>query len=186
MNEVNFAGLQISAVSRQTREGIAQSAMKTFYSEEDFSAIKNLIETRGLKKLFITGDVETGKSCFCKRLIKEIGTYRFIELDKGRDMSPLLNREAVLKGTIKEREGDSYILEHYQLLDQNTLGAWKDAADALILLNPKRENIRNGFDYDTGPTQKNNFDGLSGELVYSNPKTGTFLKIMSKKEMNDR
>jgi len=164
--------------------------MKNFYTWEDLESIKNLAEKYKLKKIYITGDIGTGKSCFCRKFTEQVNGYRLIDLDEERDKDSNKSRNEVLSEVIKENKGNSYILEHYQLLDgeegQNTLAIWEKEADILILLNPKKENIQNGADYDTSPIQKSNFDRLDGKIIYCNSATGTYVKRMNKKDESSK
>lgn len=153
------------------------------YSKEDLESVTKLVEKYKFRKIYITGDVKTGKSDFCNKFNSLTG-YEFINLDRERDENIQKSRNEILVKVVKKKKNNSYILEHYQLLDgedgQNTLAIWEREADILILLNPKRENIKNGADYDTSPIQKSNFDKLDGEIIYCNPATGTYVKRVSK------
>ena len=155
--------------------------MPNFYTQEDLECIKNLVKEYESKKIYITGDVGTGKSHFCKKFTEQVNGYVHIDLDKERNKTEK-SRNEVLSELININKENSYILEHYQLLDgkngQDTLVIWEKEADILILLNPKRENIKNGGDYDTSPIQKSNFDRLDGKIIYCNSATGTYVKWM--------
>jgi len=148
------------------------------FSQEDLDSVINLVEERGLKKIFITGDIKTGKSKFCNEFVEKVNGCLFIELDKERDKRKGETRNEVLDRIIKENKNNFYILDHYGLLQENyicdkknsnTLGVWKKEADILILLNPKAH-------CDIGSTQKNDFDKLDGEIIYCNLETGTYVK----------
>jgi len=160
-----------------------------YYSKEDLESIIKLVKENKFRKIYITGNTKTGKSHFCEKFTKRINGYKLIELDKERKSHPGKSRSEALSSVINENKDNSYILEHYQLLDENylfdnknpnTLNVWKKEADILVLLNPKRKNIKNGFDYDTSPIPKSNFDKLDGEIIYCNPATGTYVKRMNK------
>jgi len=159
----------------------------TYYSKEDLESIIRLVKENKFRRIYITGDVRTGKSSFCEEFVKQINGYEFINLDK--EIKYPEERNKVLSSVINENKGNSYILEFYQLLNENylsdnkkpnTLNIWKKEADILVLLNPKRKNFKNGFDYDIGHIQKGNFDKLDGKIIYSNLATGTYVKRMNK------
>lgn len=152
------------------------------YNNKDLNTIIRLVEENEFKKIFITGNINSGKTSFCKEFVKKISNFKFIELDKERDKEKNMTRSEVLSKVIEENKNSSYIIEHYQLLDENyyvdkknpnTLSVWKDKADMLILLYPQTPIITN---YD----QKEEFEKLNGKIIYYNPETGTYAKKMNK------
>jgi len=159
-----------------------------YYSKKDLEGIIKLIKENNFKRIYVTGDTKTGKSHFCKKFIKQVNDYKFIELDKERKSYLGKSRGEVLNRVIKENRNNSYILEHYDLLNENylldskypsTLNVWKKEANILVLLNPKRENIQNGADYNVGFIKKSSFDKLNGKIIYSNLGTGTYVKCIN-------
>ena len=156
--------------------------MTNFYSEDDFKFIKNFICEQELRKIFITGYTQVGKSTFCKRFIDEVKGCQYIELDHERDMCPLANRNEVLCTAINKHKNNIYILEHWQLLDdeiQQTLRVWEKEADILIMLNPNNMSTKIAFrDY------QERFKRLAGIEIYANKVTGTYIKRMN--EINEK
>ena len=149
---------------------------KNFYSDDDLNKIIEFVKVNGLKKIFITGPMQSGKSKFCKYFTNYCRNYKFIELDKERDHDTTKSRSEVLHKCINENKNTPFILEHYDLLNENyfidsihpnTLDVWKKDADCLILLNPLNK-----------VNQTTSFSSLVGEILYENSNTGTYFKFM--------
>lgn len=165
--------------------------MPNFYTQKDLESIKNLVEECGLKKVYITGYINVGKSTFCTEFNSRLTDYKHINIDDiKRDVDMGKNRDEALSEalsrTINENKCNSYILEYYDLLDvkpdRNTLKAWGREADILILLNPKREEGENVVYDNVSLVIKKKFEKLNGEIIYCNPSTGTYVKRMNKKD----
>ena len=134
--------------------------------------------------------MRTGKSHFCRKFTEQTNNYEFIELDKERKLNPGKSRNEVLSEVVNKNKNKSYILEHYDLLNKNyfgknTLEVWEKEADILIFLNPKREGIRNGFDYSLGAYFVEKFEKLNGKIIYRNIDTGTYVKCMNKSDKSN-
>ena len=151
--------------------------MTNFYSDDDFKFIKNFVGEQSLRKIYITGYLQVGKSTFCNRFIKEVYDCRYLDLDKMRAAAPGVTRNEVLRTAINENENNFYILEHWQLLDdddQQTLQVWENEADILIMLNPKNTDTEvENRDY------QEKFERLAGKMIYNNQGTGTQVKLMN-------
>ena len=78
---------------------------------------------------------------------------------------------------INKHKNNIYILEHWQLLDddsQQTLRVWEKEADILIMLNPNNMSTKIAFrDY------QERFKRLAGIEIYANKVTGTYIKRMN-------
>lgn len=147
-----------------------------FYNDTDLNIIISLINTYKLRKIFITGPMGSGKSSFCKEFIKFCTGFEYINLDNERDLNNCKYRSQVLCGCINKNIDRSFILDFYDLLNEdytldkvqpNTLSVWRKYADCLILLNPIKDQA-----------YQKSFVNLKGNVLYSNRVTETYFKLM--------
>lgn len=191
-------GQPIWEITQKGKQDLFKQPNREMFTAEDISeTVKNIQEAKA-QKIYIVGNVGSGKSTFARELAGQTN-YRNIDLDHFFQIyRQEKNKEANLTELLDfvlERENPPYIINHSALLSYDL----SNKADMVILLNPKKEEqiksrqIRqknkndgewqnvNVDDYDK--ISQNNLYSLSkirGKIVYNNDKSGTLVKSMEK------
>lgn len=191
-------GKPIWEITQKDRKDLFKQANREMYTNQDINETVKNIQKINAKRVYVVGNVGSGKSTFARDLSRQIN-YKNIDLDhffqiyrqeknKEADLSELLN-------FVLERETPPYIINHSDLLNFDL----EDKADMIVLLNPKKEeqlknrqiredNKTDGEwqnvsvdDYDK--ISQDNLDNLAkikGKIVYNNDKSGTLVKSLEK------
>jgi len=191
-------GQPIWEITQKDKPDLFKQPNREMFTVEDVQeTVKNIRETKA-QKIYIVGNVGSGKSTFARELAQQTN-FKNIDLDHFFQIyRQEKNKEAnllELLSFVLEREEPPYIINHADLLNHNL----SDKADMVILLNPKKEEqlksrqIRqenktdgewqnvNIDDYDK--ISQDNLDNLSkakGKIVYNNDKSGTLVKSLEK------
>lgn len=191
-------GQPIWEITQKDRQDLYKQPNREMFTVEDVQkTVKNIQNTKA-QKIYIIGNVGSGKSTFARELAQQT-SFKNIDLDHFFQIyKQEKNKEANLSELLSfvlEREKPPYIINHSDLLSYNL----SDKADMVILLNPKKEEqiksrqIRqenktdggwqnvNVDDYDK--ISRDNLDILSktkGKIVYNNDKSGTLIKSLEK------
>lgn len=191
-------GRPIWEITRKDKQDLFKQPNREMFTAEDVQeTVKNIQKTKA-QKIYVVGNVGSGKSTFARELA-ELTNFKNIDLDHFFQIyRQEKNKEANLSELLSfvlEREEPPYIINHADLLNHD-LG---DKADMVILLNPKKEEqiksrrIRqenktdgewqnvNVDDYDKiSQDNLDNLDKTKGKIVYNNDKSGTLVKSLEK------
>lgn len=172
---------------------------REMFTGEDLEKTAEIIRQSGSKKIYIVGNVGSGKTTFARELAAETD-FKNIDLDHFFQIfrQENNNKEATLAELLQfviAREQAPYIINHADLLRQDLTGD----ADCLVLLNPRIEEqlksrkIRgaNGAegewqnvgvkDYQKiNENNLNNLESLPGKVAYKNNSSGTIVKLIEK------
>ena len=191
-------GQPIWEITQKDRQDSFKQPNREMYTVEDIKeTVKNIQATKA-QKIYVVGNVGSGKSTFARELAQETN-FKNIDLDHFFQIyRQEKNKEANLSELLSfviEREEPPYIINHADLLNQNLV----DKADMVILLNPKKEeqiksrqirqeNKAEGEwqnvsidDYEKiSQTNLDNLAKTKGETIYNNDKSGIIVKSLEK------
>lgn len=196
VSKIISIGLPIWEITQKNKQDLFKQPNREMFTVEDISeTVKNIQATKA-QRIYLVGNVGSGKSTFARELAGKIN-FKNIDLDHFFQIyRQEKNKEANLSELLSfvlEREDPPYIINHADLLSHNL----SDKADMVILLNPKKEeqmksrqirqeNKADGEwqkvsidDYDK--ISQSNLDSLAktkGKIVYNNDKSGTFVKSL--------
>lgn len=189
-------GKPIWEITQKDKRDLFKQANREMFTVEDIQkTVKNIQETKA-QKIYVVGNVGSGKSTFARELAERTN-FKNIDLDHFFQIyRQEKNEEANLSELLSfvlEREEPPYIINHADLLGYSL----SNKADMVVLLNPKKEEqiksrlIRqenktdgewknvNVDDYNR--ISQDNLDNLAktkGKIVYYNDKSGTFVKSL--------
>lgn len=198
VSKILAIGQPIWEITQKDKQDLFKQPNREMFTAEDVQeTVKNIQRTKA-QKIYVVGNVGSGKSTFARELAGQTN-FKNIDLDHFFQIyRQEKNKEANLSELLSfvlEREEPPYIINHADLLNHNL----SDKADMVVLLNPKKEEqiksrqIRqenktdgewqnvNVDDYDK--ISQGNLDNLAktkGGIVYNNDKSGTLVKSLGK------
>jgi hypothetical protein len=198
VSQILAIGEPIWEITQKGKPDLFKQPNREMFTAEDVrETVKNIQATKA-QKIYVVGNVGSGKSTFARELAGQTN-FKNIDLDHFFQIyRQEKNKEANLSELLDfvlAREEPPYIINHADLLNHNL----SDKADMVILLNPKKEEqiksrqIRqenktdgewqnvNVNDYDK--ISRDNLDNLAkakGQVVYINDKSGTLIKSLEK------
>ncbi len=174
---------------------------RDMYTKTDVETVVSAIKESGSKKIYVIGNVGSGKTTFAREVSRETG-FKNIDVDRwfqifrqeqkreAADLSELLKY-------ILQKEKPPYIINHADLLRQNLI---KDA-DMVVYLNPKKGELlksrqlrsENGAEGEWQTVSKDEYDNIAkknteafknigGALKHHDEKSGTSIRVL---KMND-
>jgi len=193
-------GEPIWEITQKDKKDLFKQPNREMFTVDDVQEIVKNIQATKAQKIYVVGNVGSGKSTFARELAGQTN-FKNIDLDHFFQIyRQEKNEEANLSELLSfvlEREKPPYIINHADLLSHNL----SDKADMVILLNPKKEEqiksrqIRqenkadgewqrvNIDDYDKiSRDNLDNFDKIKGKIVYNNDKSGTLVKLLKPTE----
>jgi len=193
-------GEPIWEITQKDKKDLFKQPNREMFTAEDVQEIVKNIQATKAQKIYVVGNVGSGKSTFARELAGQTN-FKNIDLDYFFQIyRQEKNEEANLSELLSfvlEREKPPYIINHADLLSHNL----SDKADMVILLNPKKEEqiksrqIRqenktdgewqhvNIDDYNKiSRDNLDNFDKIKGKIVYNNDKSGTLVKSLKPTE----
>lgn len=191
-------GQPIWEITQKGKQDLFKQPNLEMFTVEDINETVKNIQTTKAQKIYVVGNVGSGKSTFARELAEQTN-FKNIDLDHFFQIyRQEKNKEANLSELLSfviEREKPPYIINHADLLSYNL----SDKADIVILLNPKKEEqiksrqIRqenktdgewqnvNVNDYDNiSQNNLNNLSKIKGKIVYNNDQSGTIVKSLEK------
>ena len=190
----------IFEISAKDKKDAYKQEGREMYSEDDMDMTLSAIQENGAEKVYIIGNVGSGKTTFSRELSRAT-EFKNVDVDKyfqifrqetGQEAKGL----AELMNFIIDKETPPYILNHADLLQS---GLIPDNADIVIRLNPKKEELLESrrlrthggaegewknvdeADYDAiEQKDRERFDELGGRLVHENKDTGTSVRLLKK------
>ncbi|MFA6514362.1 MAG: hypothetical protein WCT50_03705 [Patescibacteria group bacterium] len=198
VSKVLAIGQPIWEITHKDKQDLFKQPNREMFTPGDVNEIVKNIQEINAQKIYVVGNVGSGKSTFARELAEKTN-FKNIDLDHFFQIyRQEKNKEANLSELLSfvlGREEPPYIINHANLLSHNL----SDTADMIILLNPKKEEqiksrqIRqenktdgewqnvNIDDYDK--ISQDNLDNLvriKGRIVYNNDKSGTLVKSLEK------
>lgn len=195
---VNLAGQILTSFQRGEREAVKQGSREMF-SVEDIRMAVDIIRTSGSEKIYVVGNVGSGKTTFSREIARILG-YKNIDLDKWFQLFfHEYQRDAVdlkeLLDYVLIKENPPFIINHADLLRKDLILD----GDLVIFLNPsKEEHLRSRqirieseaegewkvvdlSDYDQIEEQNmKKFKNIGGVIKYENKKSGTAICVLKK------
>lgn len=189
-------GEPIWEITQKDKKDLFKQPNREMFTVDDVQEIVKNIQATKAQKIYVVGNVGSGKSTFARELagqtnFKNIDLDHFFQIYR-QEKNEEANLSELLSFVLK-REKPPYIINHADLLSHNL----SDKADMVILLNPKKEEqiksrqIRqenktdgewqrvNIDDYDKiSRDNLDNFDKIKGKIVYNNDKSGTLVKLL--------
>lgn len=196
--QVRDAALPLWEITQRGKTDAYKQEGREMYTTEDVAQITQLITEGKAQKIFVSGNVGSGKTTFSQEISRALG-YKNIDLDRyfqifrqetGQETSDL----RVLLNFVLQKEKPPFVINHADLFRQGLV----QNADMVIFLNPKKEELlksrelrqENGAegewqsvnedDYDKIAEQNlADFEKLGGTVVYQNEKSGTIARQLS-------
>ncbi|MFH1191905.1 MAG: hypothetical protein V1655_00340 [bacterium] len=193
--------MPILEITQKGKEDSYKQEGRDMYIEADVKSTVSIIRGIGAEKIFVIGNVGSGKTTFAREVSRELG-FKNIDMDRWFQIfRQKQKREACdlseLMEYILQKEKPPFIINHADLLRQNLISD----ADIVIYLNPKKSELlksrqirnKNGAegewqavseeDYEKIEQENmEQFKDLGGALKYYNEKSGTAVRVLNKKE----
>jgi len=195
VTKVTAVAMPVFEITKKGMKNIHKRDNSEMFTEADVKATVEIINQTEAKKIFVIGNVGSGKSTFARELSRAINCtnidmdhwFKIFRQEQQREAADL---KELLKFII-EKETPPFVINHADLLTQD-LGL---DADMIIYLNPKKDELlksrqqrtKRGSegewqaiktdDYDKITKQNlERLNGLGGEIRYSNEQSGTIVK----------
>lgn len=174
---------------------------RDMYTEGDIENAISVIKESGSEKIYVIGNVGSGKTTFAREISRELG-YKNIDVDRWFQIfRQEQKREAAdlpeLLQYIMKKEKPPFVINHTDLLRQNLI---KDA-DVVIYLNPQKDELLksrqlrsesgaegewqhiNEGDYDEIERKNTElFNNMGGTIKQCNEKSGTSIRLLKTDE----
>ena len=191
--------MPVLEITKHGKKDAYKQEGREMFTEADMEATVAIVKESGAEKIYIVGNVGSGKTTFARELSRATG-YKNIDIDQWFQIfRQEQQREAAdlkeLLGYILQKEKPPFVINHADLLRQDLV----QDADLVVFLNPKKEEqlksrqlrTESGAegewqtvgadDYDKISEQNlSKLDGLGGETKYSNEKSGTIVRALKK------
>lgn len=191
--------MPVLEITKRGKKDAYKQEGREMFTEADMDATVAIVKESGAEKIYVVGNVGSGKTTFARELSRAVG-YKNIDIDQWFQIfRQEQQREAAdlkeLLGYILQKEKPPFIINHADLLRQNLV----QDADLVVFLNLKKEEqlksrqLRtesgaegewqavNADDYDKIAEQNlAKLDALGGEIKYSDEKSGTIVRVPKK------
>ena len=195
--KVIAVAMPVLEITKRGKKDVYKQEDREMFTDTDMEATVAVVNESGAKKIYVVGNVGSGKTTFARELSRAVG-YKNIDIDKWFQIfRQEWQREAAdleeLLGYILQKEKPPFIINHADLLRQDLI----QDADMVVFLNPKKEEqlksrqLRtesgaegewqtvSADDYDKIVKQNlAKLDSLGGETKYSNEKSGTIVRVL--------
>lgn len=197
VTKVIDVAMPVLEITKRGKRDVYKQEGREMFTEADMEATVAIVKESGAEKIYVVGNVGSGKTTFARELSRAVG-YKNIDIDQWFQIfRQEQQREAAdlkeLLGYILQKEKPPFIINHADLLRQDLV----QNADMVVFLNPKKEEqlksrqLRSesgaegewqavsADDYDKIAEQNlAKLDGLGGETKYSNEKSGTIVRVL--------
>lgn len=188
--------MPVLEITKRGKKDAYKQEGREMYTETDIEATVAIIKQGGAERIYVIGNVGSGKSTFAQELSRAIG-YKNIDTDQWFQIfRQEQQREADLKELLKyilQKEKPPFIINHADLLRQDLV----KEADIVVFLNPKKEEqlksrqlrTESGAEGEWQAVSVENYDqiaeqnlakleSLVGETKYTNEKSGTIVRVL--------
>lgn len=170
---------------------------RDMYTEADVEVAVSAIRESGSEKIYVTGNVGSGKTTFAREILREtsfknIDVDRWFQIFRQEQQREAADLSELIK-YILQKEKPPFIINHVDLLRQNLI----EDADMVVYLNPKKSELLKSRqlrsesgaqgewqmvsedEYDK-IAEKNteSFENMGGVLKYHNKKSGTSIRVL--------
>lgn len=170
---------------------------RDMYTEADVEVAVSAIRESGSEKIYVTGNVGSGKTTFAREILREtsfknINVDRWFQIFRQEQQREAADLSELIK-YILQKEKPPFIINHVDLLRQNLI----EDADMVVYLNPKKSELLKSRqlrsesgaqgewqmvsedEYDK-IAEKNteSFENMGGVLKYHNKKSGTSIRVL--------
>lgn len=195
--KIIVVAMPVLEITKRGKKDVYKQEGREMFTEADIEETVGIIKEDGAKKIFVVGNVGSGKTTFARELSRAVG-YKNIDVDQWFQIfRQEQQREAAdlkeLLGYILQKEKPPFIINHADLLRQDLI----QDADIVVFLNPKKEEqLRSrqlrtesgaegewqavsADDYDKIAEQNlAKLENLNGEVKYMNEKSGTIVRMI--------
>src|SRR3989339_841 len=194
--KVVAVAMPVLEITKRGKKDAYKQEGREMFTEADMEASVAIVKESGAEKIYVIGNVGSGKTTFARELSRAIG-YKNIDIDQWFQIfRHEQQREAAdlkeLLGYILQKEKPPFIINHTDLLRQDLV----QDADMVVFLNPKKEEqlksrrLRtesgaegewqavSADDYEEIAEQNlAKLDGFGGETKYSDEKSGIIVRV---------
>lgn len=195
--KVIAVAMPVLEITKRGKKDAYKQEGREMFTEADMETTVAIIKEGGAEKIYVVGNVGSGKTTFARELSRAIN-YKNIDIDQWFQIfRQEQQREAAdlkeLLGYILQKEKPPFIINHADLLRQDLI----QDADIVVFLNPKKEEqLRSrqlrtesgaegewqavsADDYDKIAEQNlAKLEGLGGEAKYINEKSRTIVRVL--------
>lgn len=195
--KVTAVAMPVLEITKRGKKDAYKQEGREMFTEADMKKTVSLVKETGAEKIYVVGNVGSGKTTFARELSRAVG-YKNIDIDQWFQIfRQEQKREAAdlkeLLGYILQKEKPPFIINHADLLRQDLV----QDADMVVFLNPKKEEqlksrqLRtesgaegewqavSADDYDMiAEENQAKLESLGGGTKYSNEKSGTIVRIL--------
>ena len=195
--KVIAVAMPVLEITKRGKKDAYKQEDHEMFTEADMEATAAIIKEGGAEKIYVVGNVGSGKTTFARELSRAVG-YKNIDIDQWFQIfRQEQQREAAdlneLLGYVLQKEKPPFIINHSDLLRQDLV----QDADMVVFLNPKKEEqlksrqlrTESGAegewqavstdDYDRIAEQNlTKLESLGGEIKYMNEKSGTIVRAL--------
>jgi len=197
--KVVAVAMPVLEITKRGKKDAYKQEGREMFTEADMEASVAIVKESGAEKIYVIGNVGSGKTTFARELSRAIG-YKNIDIDQWFQIfRHEQQREAAdlkeLLGYILQKEKPPFIINHTDLLRQNLV----QDADMVVFLNPKKEEqlksrrlrTESGADGEWQTVSADDYekiaeqnlaklDSFGGETKYSDEKSGTIVRVLKR------
>lgn len=146
----------ILAITKEGKTDSYKQEGREMYSEQDVEFTADLIRSTKADRIYVTGNVGSGKTTFSRELSRNIN-YKNIDVDRyfqifRQEQKREADNLSELLSYITSKEDPPYVINHADLLSQDLIRE----ADVVVLLNPKKGSCLDRANYDMSRVLKVN------------------------------
>ena len=197
VTKVVAVAMPVLEITKRGKKDTYKQEGREMFTEADMEATVGAIKKNGAEKIYVVGNVGSGKTTFARDLSRAVN-YKNIDIDQWFQIfRQEQQREAAdlkeLLGYILQKEKPPFVINHADLLRQDLV----QDADMVVFLNPKKEEqlrsrqlrTENGAegewqavsadDYDKiAEENQEKLESLGGDINYCNEKSGTIVRVL--------